>query len=335
MILVRNDSPFGRIQVAPNIEQLAPDDAKAVSVILNSAFIKFMDHDLFKIPNARNYLFRGKYLLGFDLKGAQLSWETFFSRDWGVPTDTFAIKWKHFTPIKQHLFTSAQEKIAFMQFNYARFRVHSYQLQNAKKVLPDTKKRDLLYWHKLAETLAETITMANLGLVLAMSRNRKTDVISRDDLVADGKMALLRSVSAFDISRGFKFSTYGCRAIVQQYNRSIEAAAKYRNLVSVSLDTDSLRDFRGMDDNSPAKKYERDRVRRALSQKMKKAELSSDERQVLALRFPLYADPHEKPWTLLEVSKVIGLTKERIRQIQTKALEKMRKITDDELLEAV
>jgi RNA polymerase primary sigma factor len=51
--------------------------------------------------------------------------------------------------------------------------------------------------------------------------------------------------------------------------------------------------------------------------------LASDERKVIMLRFGLDGD---EPQTLESIGKTFGVTRERIRQIEQKALNKLRKI---------
>ena len=53
------------------------------------------------------------------------------------------------------------------------------------------------------------------------------------------------------------------------------------------------------------------------------AELSDTEQTVLRRRFN-WQETQEQPLTLEEVGQIIGVTKERVRQIQNKALEKIR-----------
>jgi RNA polymerase primary sigma factor len=59
-------------------------------------------------------------------------------------------------------------------------------------------------------------------------------------------------------------------------------------------------------------------------------ELSSREQEILSLRFGLTDD---EPRTLEEIGKKFGLTRERVRQIENRALEKIRKLEKAKILE--
>ena len=51
------------------------------------------------------------------------------------------------------------------------------------------------------------------------------------------------------------------------------------------------------------------------------------------MRFPLEGD-HQDPLTLKQVGERLSLTKERIRQIQNKALAKLKTVAEERLLTA-
>ena len=55
-----------------------------------------------------------------------------------------------------------------------------------------------------------------------------------------------------------------------------------------------------------------------------RAELTDVERTVIEHRFGLESGENEKPMTLEQVGQIIGVTKERVRQIQNKAMEKIK-----------
>ena len=62
------------------------------------------------------------------------------------------------------------------------------------------------------------------------------------------------------------------------------------------------------------------------------ANLSDIESEVIRARFNLDAKASEKsaPMTLEQVGRIIGVTKERVRQIQNKALTKLKNVLLDE-----
>jgi RNA polymerase primary sigma factor len=69
-----------------------------------------------------------------------------------------------------------------------------------------------------------------------------------------------------------------------------------------------------------------DEIRQIIRENL--AELTDIEQEVIEHRFALghkqEAQPDAGPLTLEQVGKIIGVTKERVRQIQNKALEKIR-----------
>ena len=63
-----------------------------------------------------------------------------------------------------------------------------------------------------------------------------------------------------------------------------------------------------------------------------RAQLSDVEKQVIQARFAVNRGQDAAAMTLEEVGRVIGVTKERVRQIQNKALEKLRLTIESEVL---
>ncbi len=61
------------------------------------------------------------------------------------------------------------------------------------------------------------------------------------------------------------------------------------------------------------------------------AELSKVERTVLDHRFGIEKKNPGPPLTLEQVGQIIGVTKERVRQIQNKALEKIRDVLEEKI----
>jgi len=77
---------------------------------------------------------------------------------------------------------------------------------------------------------------------------------------------------------------------------------------------------------SPSERLEDDRRNELLRAWMQ--QLTAQERDVVRLRYGL--DSHDDAWTLEAIGERMGVTRERIRQIQMGALKKLRKMVDHE-----
>jgi RNA polymerase sigma factor (sigma-70 family) len=140
---------------------------------------------------------------------------------------------------QQVILTGAQEKILFHQFNYARHRV--WQLQQEAWASPSRQPTpeqaaDVLRWYRRADAIREQIAETNLALVLAMAKRTRMSEVDFADLVSEGNMALLRAVDKFDAGRGYKFSTYACRAILKAFSRQGMKLSKYRQRFPTDFD---------------------------------------------------------------------------------------------------
>jgi RNA polymerase primary sigma factor len=226
---------------------------------------------------------------------------------------------------QQVILTGAEERVLFHQFNYARYRVWKLQQEvwdrPDKKPTPEQADK-LLSWHRRAGRIREQIAETNLALVLAMAKRTRMSEVDFADLVSEGNMALLRAVDKFDAGRGFKFSTYACRAILKAFSRQGMKLSKYRQRFPTDFDpklekSDFLETKRADFERDTA-----DEVREIVVSN--RADLSDVEKTVLEHRFGLESGGHEKPMTLEQVGQIIGVTKERVRQIQNKAMEKIK-----------
>ena len=233
------------------------------------------------------------------------------------------------------LLTAKEEQALFLQFNYCRFRVCLLrdELLDMPSIDIDTA-REMLRWYRKADQLRDQIAQTNLALVLAMAKRTRMSEVDFADLVSEGNMALLRAVDKFDAGRGFKFSTYACRAILKAFSRAGMKLSKHRNLFPTGFDpeferSDYMQTKRAGEEDDCA-----DEVKQIVE--TNQAHLSRIEQQVIKHRFKLVApDVREepepkikrddgKPLTLQQVGQIIGVTKERVRQIQNGAMAKIR-----------
>lgn len=226
---------------------------------------------------------------------------------------------------QQVILTGAEEKILFHQFNYARYRVWKLQQEvweSAAKKPNAPQSEEMLRWHRVAERVREQIAETNLALVLAMAKRTRMSEVDFADLVSEGNMALLRAVDKFDAGRGYKFSTYACRAILKAFSRQGMKLSKYRQRFPTDFDPKLERSNFLETKRSTFEKDAADEVKRIVLDN--RADLTDVERTVIEHRFGLESGEQDKPMTLEQVGQIIGVTKERVRQIQNKAMEKIR-----------
>jgi len=310
---------ISRVRVASTSRQFSDRDQAALNAILN-----------------------GKYETTFDksFEGEDAAKRIF---DDAVAVTLPDISWYH--PVMDNiesrigkaasvLLTGAQERALFLQFNYCRYRVLELRKQIDPAKIDHELARQMLEWHRKAEAYREQIANTNLALVLAMAKRTRIGDVEFADLVSEGNMALLRAIDKFDVSRGFKFSTYACRAILKAFSRIGIKSSKLRALFPTDFDpklekSDYVEKKReGHEDDCV------DEIRQIIREN--RADLSEIEQEVIAHRFAVGnakpASPDAAPLTLEQVGAIIGVTKERVRQIQNKALEKIRVTLESDFL---
>lgn len=228
-----------------------------------------------------------------------------------------------------------QEGHLFKRFNYARRQVARTLASFSGKKLSVAATRRVLAWgHRVLRTRS-VIVRLNMPLVLAMAKRTKLTNIDFNEMISEGNMALLRSVEKFDCSRGYKFSTYSCRAILKAFSRVAMRASRYRGQFPTEFDPAMER--------SDYIDRQREGVEEDCVDELKDimvhnaANLSDVEHIVIRERFAL-GPPTDgempSPKTLEQVGHIIGVTKERVRQIQNNALKKIRGALEDQYLAA-
>ncbi|MBC7835190.1 MAG: sigma-70 family RNA polymerase sigma factor [Phycisphaerales bacterium] len=293
---------------------LSREDEKLLASIL-SAEQDFIDSPAFREEKAETAI----YDEAPDIQKPDTSWYH------PVMDDLSPGKSRTVKSAQQVILTGAEEKVLFHQFNYARFRVWKLQQDvwaSPSKQPTAEQAEDILRWYRKSEVIREQIAETNLALVLAMAKRTRMSEVDFADLVSEGNMALLRAVDKFDAGRGYKFSTYACRAILKAFSRQGMKLSKYRQRFPTDFDPKLEKSNFLETKRASFEKEAAEEVKRIVLDN--KADLTDVERTVIEHRFGLEAGEIEKPMTLEQVGQIIGVTKERVRQIQNKAMEKIR-----------
>jgi RNA polymerase primary sigma factor/RNA polymerase sigma factor len=211
----------------------------------------------------------------------------------------------------------------YLKYKAARLR-EQLDLARPKTGLMDQIER--LY--DLAVATKNEVISANLRLVVSIAKRHVGPMENFFELVSDGNISLIRAVEKFDFARGNKFSTYASWAIMKNFARTIPDEHRLRD----RFRTSHAEMFTATED-SRTDQFEQESAQLQRETQVEKILERLDEREqkIIINRFGL--NRGREPLTLKEVGAELGVTKERIRQIEARALSKLRKAVQEEKIE--
>ena len=144
-----------------------------------------------------------------------------------------------------------------------------------------------------------------------------------DELLSESHVTLLRCVEIFDADRGYRFSTYATNAIRHNLNRYVSRQHRLRQNTREYVATDGLTEAESMEN---PRRREREYSERMSGVSRWLQELDPRERTILKSRYGLTEDPTKA--TLQSLADQLGLSRERIRQLEIRAIQKLRALAD-------
>ena len=219
------------------------------------------------------------------------------------------------------LLTPALERALFLEFNFHKCRFAG--LRN--EVDPHLgRRRDLERMERhlrLARRTKNRIVTANLRLVVSVARKHLRRGLDLMELVSDGNIVLMRAVEGFDVHRGFRLSTYATLALMKGFARSVPQMQAARSSAA-GLSVDDL----GRRDTAFDAFRDREQVDHLLQR------LDERERRVVTAQYGLAdaapLDPFVDDCDAVDsISRALGVSKQRVRQIEQSALDKLRRLT--------
>lgn len=174
-------------------------------------------------------------------------------------------------------------------------------------------------WQQHYLNYRDQIVMGNRKLIFRAVRRWMPPSSLADDMIGDCQIVLIQAVAAYNPWMGIRFSTYAFTCLMRALSRLSQKQAGDR--LARSMPLESLPDGEPRDEASEESPNSRlNRVDEFLREGNDL--LSTREKKVLARRFSL--DETSKGGTLEQVGRELGLSKERVRQVQASALGKLR-----------
>ncbi|MBS0209510.1 MAG: sigma-70 family RNA polymerase sigma factor [Planctomycetes bacterium] len=223
------------------------------------------------------------------------------------------------------LLTREQEVYHFRKLNYLKFKASQLRKELDPVHSRSSVMDEIERLNEEAVATKNQIIRSNLRLVVSIAKRHVGPVDNFFELVSDGNISLMRAAEKFDFSRGNKFSTYASWAIMKNFARTIPDELRRRDRFRSGLDEM----FSAAEDRrSDQIEQETAQVRRESQIGKILERLDDREQKIIIRRFGLLHG--QEPQTLKEVGAEMGVTKERVRQIEARALSKLRKAAEEE-----
>jgi RNA polymerase sigma factor (sigma-70 family) len=231
-----------------------------------------------------------------------------------------------------------RERWLFRKYNFSKFRMGELRQELRRRPSAMSLIRAYGRFESEAFGCRRELVRSNLRLVVSIAKKHLGPQTDFETLVSDGNMSLLAAIERFDYMKGFKFSTYASWAIIKNFAKSIPEE-NYRLRVYLTGVPELMDEVAA--DGMPARfagtPWAREleparpaaHLRETVSALL--CSLSQRERFILAARFGLAAAPGseaQEPQTLEAIGQQLSLSRERVRQLERRALARLRELVE-------
>ncbi|NOX59003.1 MAG: sigma-70 family RNA polymerase sigma factor, partial [Planctomycetes bacterium] len=225
------------------------------------------------------------------------------------------------------LMTAEQEVDAFRRYNFVKFKAG--QLVDALDVCQtsEAELRSIDELLRCADDLRQAIVRANLRLVVSIAKKHVGWSPRFFEVISDGNISLMRAVEKFDYARGFKFSTYASWAIIKNFARTIPE--EHYHFTRYVTGQEELIDATAGTANEEGRELDAQGLKDMIRKSMR--DLTDRERTIVTSHFGLFGSGDAQ--TLEQLGSQFGVTKERVRQIERRAIGKMKVLLPEQVVD--
>jgi RNA polymerase primary sigma factor len=221
--------------------------------------------------------------------------------------------------------TREQEAHLFRKMNFLKYQAaqHREAINPSRARTAELDRIDELL--REAGAIRNRIIRSDLGLVVSIVKRLAGPSQDFFDLVAEGNVSLIRASEQFDFARGARFCTYATWAIINNFARRTRRNRSRHVQFATGRETllQSLADHRA---TGPADTIDQvpspEVIRKMLCC------LNDREQTIIVSRYGLAADKQ----TLVQVGRELGISKERVRQLESRAMNKLRTLAEEQKL---
>lgn len=227
------------------------------------------------------------------------------------------------------LLTAETETVLFRQMNYLKFLAAGLRerldIDQPEQSLIETVEQLLC----AAQTIRDRLIQANMRLAMSIVKKFVTPTLSFDEMLSEGTVTLMYAVERFDFDRGFRFSTYAYRSISRTAYQFVASAREEEARLTRDADEWAFEQTEEQASLMPEQLWEGLRqLTKAMLQR-----LDRRERFIIRSRYALGS--HRRVRSFQDLADRLGVSKERVRQIEAKAVAKLqgmaRKLDLDEI----
>jgi RNA polymerase primary sigma factor len=221
--------------------------------------------------------------------------------------------------------TKEDEKILFLRYNYARKRLYYYLRKYQENKLSEYSPA--LDWAKKLKESLDIIILVNIKLIIYVFSHKLHSIKPMDpDILAETIPAITGAAEKFDILKGFRFSTFCHNKIFWQLIKVIRQEKQYkRQSFQYKNDEDN-----SIKNNNFSYSPNKGKIDDVIDGRIIMEELVpklNEKEQIVVIERIINGNQ------LKDASNIIGISQERVRQIEKKAVNKLREFVTNKRIE--
>lgn len=230
----------------------------------------------------------------------------------------------------QPVMPQEMEMDAFRRMNYLKYKAEQQRQRLDPATANSSEISEIESLLAQARALKNQIVQGSLRVAVHVARRhqrvgghwRDADLM---ELVSDASIWLMRAADRFDFARGVKFSTYASYAIMKNFARDRVEQIARPDAKLVTGQEARLEQVRERETPSVSDQVDALHASKDLAVVIQK--LPARERELVVAHYGL--DQSQPAMSLSELGAKLGITKSRVRQIETRALRKLRRLLEE------